>query len=169
MTKATRGHDATNDGRASAFVRTSAAAGVVTFAALMTAFTGGAASAATTHESGTVAVSVANVASLSAATPPVAPPPQGSPDGGASAPGTDYVPDTGLSNESPTSPAVLPADSPAVDPADPADPAQAADGLAVTGSDAALIAGLAGAFIAGGALITIAGSAARRRTARAKD
>ena len=153
----TRRHaDTANDARTSAFVRTSAAAGVVTFAALMTAFTGGAASAATTHEAGTVAVSVSDVASLSAATPPAAPPPQGSPVGG------DYVPDTGLSNESPTdptSPVLLPADAPAADPA---------DGLAVTGSDAALIAGLAGAFIVGGAAITIAGSAARRRSARAQ-
>lgn len=109
----------------SAFVRTSAAAGIVAFAALTTALTGGAAFAAT----------------------------------------DDYVPDTGISNESPTTPAltptdtVIPADAPAADPA---------DGLAVTGSDAALIAGLAGAFIVGGAAITIAGSAARRRSARAR-
>ncbi|PSL36754.1 hypothetical protein CLV49_0352 [Labedella gwakjiensis] len=110
----------------SAFVRTSAAAGIVAFAALTTAFTGGAAFAA----------------------------------------GEDYVPDTGLSNETPT-PAVLPADSPAVLPAE--DPqADPADGLAVTGSDAALIAGLAGAFIVGGAAITIAGSAARRRASRTR-
>jgi hypothetical protein len=82
--------------------------------------------------------------------------------GAAFAAGEDYVPDTGLSNESPTTPAVLPADAPAADPADPG------DGLAVTGSDAALIAGLAGAFIVGGAAITIAGSAARRRSARTR-
>jgi hypothetical protein len=82
--------------------------------------------------------------------------------GAAFAAGEDYVPDTGLSNESPTTPAVLPADAPAADPADPG------DGEAVTGSDAALIAGLAGAFIVGGAAITIAGSAARRRSARTR-
>lgn len=111
----------------SAFVRTSAAAGIVAFAALTTAFTGGAAFAA----------------------------------------GDDYVPDTGLSNESPTTPAVLPADSPAVLPAE--DPqADPADGLAVTGSDAALIAGLAGSFIVGGAAIAIAGSVTRRRASRTR-
>jgi hypothetical protein len=86
--------------------------------------------------------------------------------GAAFAAGEDYVPDTGLSNESPTTPAVLPADAPVDAPA--ADPGDPADGLAVTGSDAALIAGLAGAFIVGGAAITIAGSAARRRSARTR-
>ncbi|RUQ98876.1 hypothetical protein [Labedella endophytica] len=115
----------------SAFVRTSAAAGIIAFAALTTALTGGAAFAAT----------------------------------------DDYVPDTGISNESPTTPALTPAD--AVIPADTVIPADAptvdsADGLAVTGSDAALIAGLAGVFIVGGAAITIAGSAARRRSARTR-
>lgn len=139
MTKTHRHLDSSNEGRSSAFVRTSAAAGVVTFAALMTAFTGGAASASTVHVEGTDAVAV-------------------------QAPGEDYVPEqSGVSTEIP---AVLPADAPVDAPA--ADPAGPSDGLAVTGADAGLIAGLAGLFIAGGAVITIAGSAARRRTARAK-
>lgn len=88
----TRHSDSADDARSGAFVRASAAAGVVTFAALITTFTGGAASAATIDD-GTDAV--------------------------VTAVGEDYVPEqTGLSTEFP---GLLPADAPAADPADPAD------------------------------------------------
>ena len=88
MTK-TRHLDSADDARSSAFVRASAAAGVVTFAALITTFTGGAASAAPIDD-GT--------------------------DAGVVAVGEDYVPEqTGVSTEIP---GVLRADAPAADPAD---------------------------------------------------
>jgi hypothetical protein len=126
VTKTHRHLDSSNEGRSSAFVRTSAAAGVVTFAALMTAFTGGAASASTVHAEGTEAVSVQT-------------------------PGEDYVPEqSGVSTEIP---AVLPADAPAADPAGPSDglAVTGADAGLIAGLAGLFIAGGAVITIAGSA------------------
>lgn len=127
-----------------ALVRGSAAAGAVAFAALTTAFTGGAAFAAPA-----VTAPYSSVALIEE---------------------DNYVP--GLSDESPTSPsspAVSPADPADQGPSDPAPASPTSTGLAVTGTDAAMIAGLAGVFIAGGAAIAIAGTAKRKRSLGAKD
>ncbi|RWZ50002.1 hypothetical protein ELQ90_11705 [Labedella phragmitis] len=126
VTKTRRHLDSSNEGRSSAFVRTSAAAGVVTLAALMTAFTGGAASASTVEVDGADAVVV-------------------------QAAGEDYVPEqSGVSVETPS---LIPADAPAADPAVPADglAVTGADAGLIAGLAGLFIAGGAVITIAGSA------------------